>query len=204
VTQTRLSFCLLSCSTHFLRNGCDLTPSPAVTKSSLPPWALRPAATIQSSLLPSVILFLFLSVLRGPAYEARRRVSLFGERQSYWIVKLQNNEAKMKAPHSLFSFACTHLIRRAAEGWGGWGDWGGAEDGEWWTDGGDDRSCVWIKILFPLYSQAWHGCKRIEQVIAQKDQCSALYTQLFRWKHMCVCAWGMWACIPITLPTKST
>lgn len=124
MTQTRLSLCLLSCSTHFLRNGCDLTPSPAVTKSSLPPWALRPAATIQSSLLPSVILFLFLSVLRGPAYEARHRVSLFGERQSYWIVKLQNNEAKMKAPHSLFSFACTHLIRRAAEGWGGLG--GGA------------------------------------------------------------------------------
>lgn len=102
----------------FLRIGCDLTPFPVVTKSSLPPRALRPAATKQSSLLPSVILFLFLSVQRGPAYEARRRVSLFGERQSYWIVKLQNNEAKMKAPHSLFSFACTHLIRRAAESWG--------------------------------------------------------------------------------------
>lgn len=125
VTQTQLSFCLLSCITHFLRNGYDLTPSPAVTKISLPPWTLRPAATIQPSLLPSVILFLFLSVLRGPAYEARHRVSLFGERQSYWIVKLQNNEAKMKVPHSLFSFACTHLIRRAAEGWGDERWWGG-------------------------------------------------------------------------------
>lgn len=44
-------------------------------------------------------------------------------------MKLQNNEAKMKAPHSLFSFACTHLIRRPAEGWGGLeglGGWGGA------------------------------------------------------------------------------
>lgn len=39
-------------------------------------------------------------------------------------MKLQNNEAKMKAPHSLFCFACTHLIRRAAEGWEGWEGWG--------------------------------------------------------------------------------
>lgn len=181
VTQARISFCLLSCSTHFLHNSYDLTPSPAVTNSSLPPRALRPAATIQSSRLPSVILFLFLSILRGPAYEARHRVSLFGERQSYWIVKLQNNEAKMKAPHSLFPFACTHLIRRTAEGWGDQRRCGGkgresAKDGERQSDGGDDKRNVWIKSLFPPYSQTWHGCKRIAQVITQKDQCSALYT----------------------------
>lgn len=160
VTQARISFCLLSCSTHFLHNSYDLTPSPAVTNSSLPPRALRPAATIQSSCLPSVILFLFLSILCGPAYEARHRVSLFGERQSYWIVKLQNNEAKMKVPHSLFSFACTHLIRRTVEGWGDKRQW--EERGqlkkkrEWQTDRWEEKRNVW-KIRFSFLRICRHG-----------------------------------------------
>ncbi len=203
--QTQLASCLLSCSTHsFITVMIWLPPLPS-RKALFLSWTAPTCS--HDTCLPSFLQlfsFVFLSVLRGPAYEARHRVSLFGERQSYWIVKLQNNEAKMKAPHSLFSFACTHLIRRAAEGWGDESRWGEREsmkDGERLTDRGDDKRNVWIKILFPLYSQTWHGWN-ITGYHTEGSMLGSAHIAI-RVKTY-VCAWGMWACIPITLLTKGT
>lgn len=96
----------------------------------------------------------------------------------------------MKVPHSLFSFACTSDKKNC-------GRLGGQEtvrrERESAKKIGNDKLTGEMtrvlfekkkKILFSPYLQTWRGCKRIEQVTTQKDQCSALYTE---WKHMCVC-----------------